>query len=160
MLSKRVEALVEKFSRGLVKSQSIFGSLSADEWDIPIWDEPDSWSMKDLIAHFIFSEEHLLAIAQDISAGGEGAPEGIEIDSFNETQMERMRSQSFDELLPSLDNVRASTVAWTQNLDDESLDRMGRHPTLGIVNVETVLFSIYAHQLLHMREVGRQFDSK
>lgn len=152
MLSDRAEVLIRKLSRGLEKSQEIFRSLSPSQWDNPISNEPDAWNMKDLIAHFIFSEEHLMMVAQDIASGGEGAPEDIDIDLFNKTEMERMKNQSIDELIPSLDDVRASVIAWVQELDDETLDRTGRHPVLGIANVETVIHSIYAHQLLHMRD--------
>jgi hypothetical protein len=99
-------------------------------------------------------------IAQDIASGGEGAPEDIDIDLFNKTEIERVRNQSIDELIPSLDDVRASVIAWIQELDDETLDRTGRHPVLGIVNVETVIYSIYAHQLLHMRDALPKIRAK
>lgn len=154
MADSRPQELMEKLHRGLVKSQEIFDSLSAEQWDRPVFEDIDSWSARELIAHFIFTEENLLSIAKDIISGGEGSPEGIDIDAFNADEMHRMQTFSADQLRKMLTEVRQATIAWLDEQDDQILDRMGRHPTLGITSVETVIFSIYAHQLLHMREVA------
>jgi hypothetical protein len=152
MPSERAKKLTEKLLRGDEKSRSFFQSLSPDQWEEPISDDPNAWSVKVLLAHFISAEAQLLEIAQDIASGGEGAPEDTDIDSFNTDEMHRMEALTIDQLLPLMDETREKTIGWLKSLTDEKLDRRGRHPTLGIVNVEMVLFSIYAHQLLHMRE--------
>ena len=68
--------------------------------------------------------------------------------------MEKLRHQSVDELLDNLNNVRKGLIEWVGELGELELDRVGRHPILGASNVETVIFSIYAHQILHMREIA------
>jgi hypothetical protein len=92
-------------------------------------------------------------IVKDIASGGEGAPEGIDIDAFNEDQIGRQPDRTPDELQALLGDARETTIAWVAEQDDETLDRLGRHPTLGESSVETIIFSIYGHQLLHMREL-------
>ena len=154
MKNPRVETLVEKLTRGISKSLEVFRSVEPDLWERPIFDDPESWNLKDLVAHFIYSEEHLLSIAQDIATGGEGSPKGIDIDAFNENEMEKLRYRSVDELLDILNDVRKALIDWVRELGELELDRVGRHPMLGASNVETVIFSIYAHQLLHMREIA------
>ena len=154
MMNSRAEKLVEKLSRGVSKSLEIFHSLEPEKWDQPIFEEAESWNLKELIAHFIYSEEHLFAIAQDIALGGEGTPAGIDIDVFNQEQMEKFRHLSIDELLAMLSDVREATIEWVSRLEDYAFESVGRHPVLGESNVETVIFSIYAHQLLHMRETA------
>ena len=93
-------------------------------------------------------------IAKDIAVGGEGVSEDIDIDAFNEDQLARQPDRTPDELQALLGDVRETTIAWVTEQDDETLDRVGRHPTLGESSVETIIFSIYAHQLLHMRELA------
>ena len=154
MKKSRVETLVEKLTRGISKSLEVFRSVGPDLWEQPIFDDPESWNLKDLVAHFIYSEEHLLRIAQDIASGGEGSPEGIDIDAFNENEMEKLRHRSVDELLDILNDVRKALIDWVRELGELELDRAGRHPVLGASTVETVINSIYAHQLLHMREIA------
>ncbi|NIS81023.1 MAG: hypothetical protein GTO14_12630 [Anaerolineales bacterium] len=154
MTNLRVENLVKKLTRGISKSLEIFHSADPDLWDKPIYDDPEVWNLKDLAIHFIYSEEHLLSIAQDIASGGEGSPEGIDIDAFNNIEMEKQRHRSVDELLDILSDVRKASINWVRELDEHELNRMGRHPVLGTSSVETVINSIYAHQLLHMREIA------
>ncbi len=153
MKSKRIEKMSARLERGLHKTNEILDSLDHDGWRGLIEGESDGWTVKDLVAHFIVSEEHLLMIAKDISAGGEGAPEDIDIDAFNKDQIGRQPDRTPDELQVLLGDVRETTIAWVALQDDETLDRVGRHPTLGDSSVETIIFSIYAHQLLHMREL-------
>ena len=158
MKSKRIEKMSARLERGLHKTNEILDSLEQDGWRGPIEGESDGWTVKDLVAHFIVSEEHLLMIAKDIAAGGEGAPEDIDIDAFNEDQIGRQPDRTPDELQALLGDARETTIAWVAEQDDETLDRLGRHPTLGDSSVETIIFSIYAHQLLHMRELTLKIE--
>ncbi len=157
MINPRVETLVEKLTRGISKSLEVFRSVEPDQWEQPIFDDPESWDLKDLVAHFIYSEEHVLSIAQDIAFGGEGSPEDIDIDAFNENGIEKLRHRSVDELLDILTDVRKASIAWVREIDELELDRVGRHPVLGASSVETIINSIYGHQLLHMREITPRF---
>ena len=154
MKEPRVEALVEKLTRGIAKSFEIFHSVEPGLWEQPIFDDPGSWNLKDLVAHFVYSEENLQRVARDIATGGEGYPEDIDIDAFNEREMEKLRHRSVEELLADLKDGRTGLIEWVGELSELELDREGRHPVLGVANVETVIFSIYAHQLLHMREMA------
>ena len=158
MKSKRIEKMSARLERGLHKTNEILDSIEQDGWRGPIEAESDGWTVKDLVAHFIVSEEHLLMIAKDIAAGGEGAPEDIDIDAFNKDQIGRQPYRTPDELQVLLGDVREMTIAWVAVQDDETLDRVGRHPTLGDSSVETIIFSIYAHQLLHMRELTLKIE--
>ncbi|MFA9406284.1 MAG: DinB family protein [Anaerolineales bacterium] len=153
MKRKRIEKLMARLERGLNKSNEILDAIDYDGWQEPVDGETDGWTVMDLVVHFIVSEEHLLMIAKDIAVGGEGVSEDIDIDAFNEDQLARQPDRTPDELQALLGDVRETTIAWVTEQDDETLDRVGRHPTLGESSVETIIFSIYAHQLLHMREL-------
>lgn len=153
-MNPRAEALVEKLSRGISKSIETFEKIEPNQWQEPIFDDPESWNLKDLVAHFVYSEGYLFHIAQDIASGGPGFPEGIDIDEFNKEQTEKLSHLSIDKLLVMLKDARQETIDWVIKLDDSDLDKIGSHPVLGDSNVETVIYSIYAHQLMHMRETA------
>jgi hypothetical protein len=157
-MNPRAELLVEKLSRGLSKSLERFHGVEPSMWEDPIFDTPEPWKLKDLVAHFIYSEDHLLSIAKDIASGGEGFQEGVDIDAFNAKELEKFATYSVDELLDSLEAVRNGTIEWVRGLSEAELDRVGMHPVLGQSNVETVVHSIYAHQLLHMREIATKMN--
>lgn len=157
MASERVESLIGKLEKGGVKTQEILASLAAGEWSRILYDGAPAWNVRDLLAHLVSAEPRLLQIAQDVAAGGPGAPPGFDLDAFNAEEHKRLKGRSPAELLSALFSVRQLTLAWVRTLEDSQLDRLGRHPTLGEVTVEVMITAIYGHQLLHMRDLKSRF---
>jgi hypothetical protein len=153
MPTLRVESLIAKLEKGHMKTQEILGSLAAEQWRAVVYEEPEVWDVRALLAHFVSAEERLLELAQDVVSGGPGAPEGFDFEIFNAKEQKRLKDQSPQELLEALADDRGATLEWVRTLDDGLLDRIGRHPVLGEVTVETMILAIYGHQLLHMREL-------
>ena len=152
MPSPRVEELTGKLEKGSRKTNEIFGKLTPEQWQRIVHDEPPTWTVRDLLAHFVSAEESLLKLAQDVAAGGAGLPEDFDYDAFNAEEQARLRDQSPQQLLTAFNAARQTTLDWARALDDAQLDRAGRHPALGEVSLETMLVAIYGHQLFHMRE--------
>jgi len=153
MPAPRVEALVARLEKGGRKSHQILSRLSPEEWDTIVYAEPYGWTMRDLLAHFVSAEERLLALAQNVAAGGPGAPEGFDIDAFNAEEHRRLAAQPPLNLLAALGEARQRTLDWVSTLHEAQLDRMGRHPALGLISLEAMITAIYGHQLLHMRDL-------
>ena len=152
MTTPRIQTLIDKLEKGAQKTNEIFGKLTPEQWSQVIFPAPHTWTWQDLLAHFVSTEPRLLEIAQGVASGGEGTPEGYNFDAFNAEELARLRDYPFPRLMAMLDIARQETVDWVASLDDAHLDRVGRHPTLGIVSVEAMITAIYGHQLLHMRE--------
>jgi hypothetical protein len=153
MPTEGVESLSAKLQKGLAKTEEILGSLAAEQWNRVLYDGPPAWTVRDLLAHLVSAEGRLLHIAQDVAAGGAGAPPGFDLDALNAEDQIRLAGRSPEELLPALAKARQVTLVWVRTLDDSQLDRTGRHPALGEVTLETMITAIYGHQLLHMRDL-------
>jgi hypothetical protein len=141
-----------------VKSQEIFQSLEPDQWDVVIYQKPYTWRVRDLLAHFVSAEAGLLRLAQDVAAGGPGAPQGFDYDGFNASEQERLALVPGEQLLEDLIAARQVTLAWVEELQETALDRVGRHPALGEITVEAFINAIYGHQLMHMRDLMQILD--
>lgn len=153
MPTERVESLIAKLEKGHLKTEEILAPLKAEQWNRILYDAPLAWTVRDLLAHLVSAEGRLLQIAQDVAAGGKGAPPGFDLDAFNAEARTRLADRSPEELLPGLGKARQVTLDWVRTLDDSQLDRLGRHPALGEVTLETMITAIYGHQLLHMRDL-------
>ncbi len=153
MPTPRVESLIAKLEKGRSKTRQILSSLAPAQWARIVYEGPSAWDVRDLLAHFVSAEERLLELAQDVASGGAGIPEGYDYDAFNAEEQRRLKKQSPEELLRALDKARQVTLEWLRTVDDAQLDRLGRHPTLGDVTLEMMATAIYAHQLLHMRDL-------
>jgi len=158
MIEPRADALAARLEKGRQKTFEIFNALTPEQWQQPLYNDP-TWQVRHLLAHFVSAETQLLALVQAAAAGGPGAPPDFDFDRFNAAEQSRLEGQSPAALLHSLEQARQETIDWTRTLDAGQLDRIGRHPVLGDVTVETMLTSIYGHQLLHMRDLSRLLGS-
>ena len=170
-MGERVDKLVGRLSKGARKTAETLGSLSNDQWKVVLYEGPPTWTVRDLLAHFLSAEEGLLRIAQDIAAGGPGVLEGFDYDQFNASEQSRLAGLPPDKLLADLASAREATIAWVVGLDEadpstgsgqapstgsgHGLDRLGRHPALGEITLEIFINAIYGHQLMHMRDLQR-----
>jgi hypothetical protein len=154
-MGQRVDDLVARLNKGARKTSEFFGALSKERWACVVYASPSPWTLRDLLAHFLSSEVGLLRIAQDIAAGGTGAPDGFDYNQFNADEQLRLTGVPAAELLSQLAEARSRTLAWLSGLADADLDKVGQHPALGQVNLETLVNAVYGHQLMHMRDVPR-----
>lgn len=154
-MGKRVDKLVTRMHKGSHKTVEILGRLSDDQWKMVLHEGPPAWTVRDLLAHFLSAEEGLLQIAQDIAAGGPGAPEDFDYDEFNAREQARLAGLPPNKLLADLALAREATIAWVAGLDEADLDQVGHHPALGEITLEIFINALYGHQLLHMRDLQR-----
>jgi len=129
----------------------VLRALTPEQWQQVVYPEP-VWRVRDLLAHFVSAEESLLTLVQEVAAGGTGLPDSFDLDAFNQEAVSRLAGQSPQDLLLALDKARQRTIDWVRTLDESQLDRLGRHPALGEVTLETMIKAIYGHQLFHMRD--------
>lgn len=157
-MSERVEKLLIRLRKGIAGSCGVFESLDPAQWELVLYEEPYPWTVRDLLAHFLSAEEGLLALAQDVVAGGGGAPEGFDYHAFNASEQQRLAHVPRDHLLADLIRARQRTLAWVEGLEEPALDLVGRHPALGEITVETFINAIYGHQLMHIRDLKQILD--
>ena len=157
-MGNRISKLVSRLGKGIDKTLEAFGSLESGEWDVVVYAEPYPWTARDLLAHFVSAEAGLLELAQDISAGGPGTPQGFDYDDFNAREQRRLAHVPRERLLDDLIAARRETLEWVETLEETALDRRGYHPALGEITVEAFLNAIYGHQLMHIRDLVRVVD--
>jgi hypothetical protein len=155
MPGPRLANLIAKLEKGQRKTEEILSALNDEQWGRVVYPDPYAWTARDLLAHFLSSEIQLLRLVQDVASGGGGAPEGYDYDGFNAAEHKRLAAESPQALLAALAEARSKTIAHVQSLREEDLDRMGRHPALGVVTLEILITAIYGHVLLHMRDAQR-----
>ena len=158
MIQPRADELAAKLEKGRQKTFEIFNALTPEQWQKPLYHEP-TWQVRHLLTHFVSAERQLLALAQSVASGGPGTPLDFDINRYNADEQRRLEGQSTPILLNLLEQARQQTIEWVRTLDDDQLDKIGRHPALGDVNVEIMIVAIYGHQLNHMRELSKLLGS-
>ncbi|GAB4497900.1 MAG: hypothetical protein OHK0052_10290 [Anaerolineales bacterium] len=137
------------------KVVAFFDGLSPEDWEKIIYADGEVWTLHHLLRHFVSSEVSMTQLVSAIVAGGSGAAEDFDIDRFNQRKVTQLAGHSTAALLAQLREARAATVALAQELTPADLQKVGRHPFLGVTTVEEILKLMYRHQQIHLRDVRK-----
>jgi len=132
-----------------------FENLAPDQWSLVIYTEGMEWSLKDLLAHLSSAERAFLFYGHDILNGGEGAPEGFDINRFNNGEVGGLRDRTVEQLITDLRAVRQETINLVGQIADQDFARKGRHPFFGQMSIDEMFKLIYRHNMMHLRDVRR-----
>lgn len=144
--------LAERLKKEGDKVLAYFSALTEDQWNIEVYTEGDTWTIRNVLAHFVTSERGLLKLFEQIRQGGPGAAEDFSIDYYNARQQRHTRALTPQELLEQFREVRSNAVAWVSSLSADDLVIEGRHPFLGQVPLVEMLKMLYLHNQIHFRD--------
>ena len=147
--------LAEKLKSEGDKIVSIFSGLTEEQWDQEVYTEGATWTIRNVLAHFVTSERGLLKLFEQIRRGAAGAADDFSIDRYNAAMQERTKNATPQELLDQFKEVRAHAVAWVSGLQESELEITGRHPFLGQSLVREMIKMLYIHNLNHYRDMKK-----
>jgi uncharacterized damage-inducible protein DinB len=150
-----VNELAEKLRSEGERFVSIFTGLADDQWQKEVYTEGATWTIRNVLAHFVTSERGLLQLFENVRQGGEGAAQDFSIDRYNAAMQERAKEAAPQELLEQYKSIRAEAVAWTSGLSEADLDKQGRHPFLGTTTIREMVKMLYIHNLTHYRDMKK-----
>jgi hypothetical protein len=150
-----VTELAEKLKSEGEKMVSIFNGLSEEQWSQDVYTEGTTWTVRNVLSHFVTSERGLVKLFEQIRQGGAGSPDDFSIDRYNAAMQERTNEFSSQELLEQYRQVRASTVAWISALQESDLEITGRHPFMGQTQLREMIKMLYIHNLTHYRDMKK-----
>jgi hypothetical protein len=134
------------------KVVAYFSALTDEQWQTKVYTEGETWTIRNVLAHFVTSERGLLKLFERIRQGGPGAADDFSIDRYNASQQQKTRNLTSQELLEQYVEVRANAVEWVSGLSEEELVMEGRHPFLGQVQLVEMIKMLYLHNQIHFRD--------
>jgi uncharacterized damage-inducible protein DinB len=137
------------------KTLAFFSGLTPEQHELPVYTEGAQWTVRQILAHFVSAEAAFLSLVGDITSGGRGAPEGFNIDHFNDREVAQKQEMQSTELLEQFSTLRRRTIEVVDELSDGDLAKMGVHPFLGLVPLIDMIKLIYRHNQIHMRDIRR-----
>jgi uncharacterized damage-inducible protein DinB len=152
-----VAKLAEKLKVEGERLFQFFEGLTEEQWTQDVYTEGTTWSVRNVLSHFVTSERGLVKLFEQIRQGGAGSSDDFSIDRYNAAQQQRMKDLTPAELLEQYRSVRADSIRWVSGLKDEELEIKGRHPFLGETIIREMIKMLYVHHQLHYRDVKRSF---
>jgi uncharacterized damage-inducible protein DinB len=143
--------LADKLRTEGEKFFALFAGLTDDQWQMEVYTEGETWTIRNVLSHFVTSERGLVRLFERIRLTGEGASDDFSIDRYNASQQEKTKDLSPQKLLEQYKAIRADSIAWTLSLEDADLEKQGRHPFLGMTTLREMIKMLYLHNQIHYR---------
>jgi hypothetical protein len=150
-----VTELAEKLKSEGEKFVNIFSGLTEAQWNVEVYTEGTSWTIRNVLAHFVTSERGLVKLFESIRQGGTGTADDFSIDRYNESQQQKTKEFTPGELLEQYRFVRANSIAWVLGLKDDELKIIGRHPFLEVTTIREMVKMLYLHNQIHYRDLKK-----
>ena len=150
-----ITELAERVKSEGDKIVSIFNSLGDEDWNREVYTEGATWTIRNVLSHFVTSERGLLKLFERIRQGGEGTPDDFSIDRYNAAMQERTKAAIPQELIEQYKEVRANAIAWVSGLQESELEIQGRYPFLGHTAIRDMIKMLYIHNLNHYRDMKK-----
>lgn len=150
-----ITALAEKLKSEGEKMVSVFRGFQDDQWNQQVYTEGATWTIRNILAHFVTSERGLIKLFEQIRQGGTGAADDFSIDRYNAAMQERTKELSPQELLEQYRQVRGNSIAWVSGLKENELEIVGRHPFLEMTTIREMIKMLYIHNMTHYRDMKK-----
>ena len=150
-----ITELAEKLKSEGEKFVAIFAGLTDEQWQTEVYSEGTTWTIRNLLSHFVTSERGLVKLFEQIRQGGPGSSEDFSIDRYNASMQARTKDTTPKELLEQYKSIRADSIAWTSSLSETDLEIQGRHPFLGMTTIREMIKMLYLHNQIHYRDMKK-----
>jgi hypothetical protein len=147
--------LAERLKTEGDKTASFFASLTADQWKSEVYTEGETWTIRNVLAHYVTAEKGFVSIFTSIREGGAGVSDDFDIDRYNASQQKNTRELTPSELLEQFKAIRAQMTAFVASLTEADLAKHGRHPFLGQTTLAEMIKMVYRHNQIHYRDLRK-----
>src|SRR6266511_6410950 len=113
-----INDLAEKLKLEGEKFVAIFTGLKDDQWQMEVYTEGTTWTIRNVLSHFVTSERGWIKLFEQIRQGGAGSSDDFSIDRYNAAMQERTKELTPQELLEQYKQVRANSIAWVSGLNE------------------------------------------
>lgn len=154
-MDKEVNRLLNRLTAQGSSTEEFFQELPSDHFETKIYSEGSQWTIRQILAHFVNAEDGIRRLVEYIIQGGEGVPEDFDIDAHNEKEVDELDEETPEVLLKGFKQNRQKTIQFVSSLSDTDLEKVGRHPWLGVTTVNDMLKLMYRHNQIHQRDIRK-----
>lgn len=155
MSMSETSELAEKLRKEGEKFNEFFETLTDLQWTTEVYTEGTVWTIRNILAHLMTAERAFVRLFENILRGGAGVSEDFIIDRYNARQQEKTKELGPIELLEQYKIVRAEMIRFVSSIGDSDLEKIGRHPYLGLTTLREMIKMVYIHNQIHYRDIKK-----
>jgi hypothetical protein len=156
-MTPRLEQLQQRLIESNAYVNRVLDSVG-DRWNAQIYSDGAAWTARQLLIHLAISNQGLNNQVVGIAEGREIIPADFDINRYNKRSVEKRADMSIDEARASLNETREALLNWMATIDDSVLEREGRHASLQIMSVASILETTADHERAHADDIARVLE--
>lgn len=153
-MSERKEKLKRKLSEARAYLNEVLDQVE-DRWEVQVHSQEGGWTVRQLANHLASADHGHNNMVMNIAEGINVVPEDFDLERFNRRNTEKTVDKPAQLSREELTQQRAELLKWLETVDEEKLDREGRHGTLRILSVAHILRMMSLHERDHANEIAR-----
>lgn len=154
-MSETPQFLAERLKVEGAKMYAIFAALTPEQWQAEVYTEGETWTIRNVLAHFVTAERAFVQLFENIRDGGSGASEDFDIDRYNASQQKKSQQATPQELLQQYAGVRKEMIDLVSAMTADDLQKQGRHAFLGVTTLTEMIKMVYRHNQIHLRDLRK-----
>lgn len=155
-LAAAKEAVKAKLSDSRRALLATIEPLSKEQWETIVNEDPEPWTVADLLRHLYQAERGMHSLCVNISQGGEGASADFNLARWNHGRVVKSRDLMPAEILLEMVKNRSKLLRFVDHVDADGWDRIGLHGSLREMSVGEILHLIADHERVHAQEIARK----
>jgi hypothetical protein len=154
-MNERKARILTKVADEGFKTAEFFRQIPATQWDVEIYSDSMTWTIRAIMYHMLDTERSFNRLFRNILSGGSGVPEGFNLNEHNTQRVETMGSWDPATFSATFLDARHQNIAEFDSASDNDLDRIGRHPGLGMTTLEKMLKILFMHNRMHQQDIQK-----
>jgi uncharacterized protein (TIGR03083 family) len=156
-MSQRVQQVREQLAASRSYLERVLEQVG-DRWEEQVYTEGTGWTVRQLVNHLADADRGHNAQVMNIAQGVDIIPEDFDVQRYNRRTTEKTMEKSAEQARAELAEHRQQLNRWLDTLDEETLDRTGRHSSLRIMSIEEILRFAARHEKQHAEDIARALE--
>nr|MBA3875082.1 DinB family protein [Anaerolineae bacterium] len=129
-----------------------------ERWDTQVYTEGAAWTVGQLAIHLMISDKGQTNTAMAIARGEDLIPADFDLERYNRRSVEKRADTTMDAVRKGLAESFTEREAWLDTLDDDTLEKRGRHGSGRILSVAEIMRVMADHERAHADDIAKVLD--
>jgi uncharacterized protein (TIGR03083 family) len=156
-MGKRVQQIREELAASRSYLDQVLDQVG-DRWEAQVYVDGLGWTVRQLVSHLADADRGHNAQVMNIAQGVDIIPEDFDTERYNRRTTEKTTEKTAEQARAELAEHRQQLNQWLDTLDDDALDRKGRHASLRIMSIEEILRFLANHEKQHAEDIARALE--
>lgn len=151
-MSVKIDQLKQNLSDARTTLNRAFDAIG-DRAEEQIYSEGAQWTLRQLAIHLALADIGHNRMVFSYANDKEFIPADYDTDRYNKRSVEKQAGMTIEQARASLLNSRQEFLTWLDNLDENILQKTGRHATLKIMTLEEIIGIMCSHEEAHAKDM-------